>query len=385
MKDTEYQKGFGYTVMSNTNSVHAPHIVVLGSANVDISARTPVFPRDGETVTGDTVLVSTGGKGTNQAVSASRAGAQVTMIGRLGCDFFADIPAKLYEREGIDTRFVGRDSEHGTGCALIEVHTGTGENRITVVPGANMAVTAEDVAAAEAEIAKADILLTQRETHPDSIEAFLKLGAKYGKKVILNPAPALPIPDAWYPLIDTITPNETEAEAYTGVTVTDDASALRAAEIFAGRGVRCVIITCGKRGVFCAEFEKNAAGEPVCTFHAQVAAFRVQAVDTTGAGDAFNGALCTALAEGCGVIDACRFATTAATLSVTRAGAAEAMASRAEIDTLYNRFYHSGKTITPTARRLAAELGLFWRALDGTGPDGTITEQDVRNAQRNAD
>ena len=234
MKDTEYQKGFGYTVMSNTNSVHAPHIVVLGSANVDISARTPVFPRDGETVTGDTVLVSTGGKGTNQAVSASRAGAQVTMIGRLGCDFFADIPAKLYEREGIDTRFVGRDSEHGTGCALIEVHTGTGENRITVVPGANMAVTAEDVAAAEAEIAKADILLTQRETHPDSIEAFLKLGAKYGKKVILNPAPALPIPDAWYPLIDTITPNETEAEAYTGVTVTDDASALRAAEIFAG-------------------------------------------------------------------------------------------------------------------------------------------------------
>ncbi len=358
----------------NTN----PHIVVLGSANVDISARTPVFPRDGETVTGDTVLVSTGGKGTNQAVSASRAGAHVTMIARIGTDAFADIPAALYAREGIDTRYVTRDAEQGTGCALIEVHTQTGENRITVIPGANMAVTGEDVRAAEAEIAAADILLTQRETHPDSIEAFLELGRQYGKKVVVNPAPALPIPDHWYPMIDTITPNETEAEKYTGITVVDDATALAAAQIFADRGVRCVIITCGSKGVFCAEFEKNEAGEAVCTFHARILTYRVKAVDTTGAGDSFNGALCTAMAEGRSIVDACRFATTAATLSVTKAGAAESMATRAEIDAVYNRFYHSGKSITPTARRLAMENFVFWRAIDGSGDNGVVVERDIK-------
>ncbi len=355
-----------------------PHIVVLGSANVDISARTPLFPRDGETVTGETVLVSTGGKGTNQAVSASRSGARVTMIARIGTDAFAEIPAALYEREKIDTRYVTRDAENGTGCALIEVHTKTGENRITVIPGANMAVTGADVLAAEVEIADADILLTQRETHPDSIEAFLKLGQRCGKKVVLNPAPALPIPDHWYPMIDTITPNETEAETYTGVTVVDDASALAAAQVFADRGVRCVIITCGAKGVFCAEFEKQGGGAAVCTFHARILTCRVGAVDTTGAGDSFNGALCTAMAEGRSIVDACRFATTAATLSVTKAGAAESMAARAEIDEVYNRFYHSGKTITPTARRLAMEHFVFWRALEGSGENGMVVERDIK-------
>ena len=357
---------------------NTPMLVVLGSANVDISARTTLFPRDGETVTGDTVLVSTGGKGTNQAAAARRAGAHVTMIARLGCDFFADIPAKLYEKEGIDTRYVKRDPDNGTGCALIEVLTTTGENRITVVPGANMAVTREDVLAAEKEIAEADVLLTQRETHPDSIEAFLELGKKHGKPVILNPAPALPIPDHWYPMIDTITPNETEAEKYTGVTVTDEKTALDAAMVFARRGVRRVIITRGKHGVFCAEF--NDAQE--CTFHANIATMRVDAVDTTGAGDSFNGALCTALAEGRSIVDACRFATVAASLSVTRAGAAESMAYRPEIDALYNRFYHSGIRIDARAKMLANEHNIFWRALEGTGEDGIITESDVRRAMR---
>lgn len=356
------------------------NIVVLGSANVDISAQTPVFPRDGETVTGDTVLVSTGGKGTNQAVSAARSGACVTMIARIGNDFFADIPRALYEREQIDTRFVSRDPDHSTGCALIEVHAGSGENRITVIPGANMTVTAEHVAAAEAEIAAADILLTQMETHPDSIQKFLELAAVHGKKVILNPAPALPIPDSWYPMIDTITPNETEAEHYTGITVTDDESALKAAGVFAAKGVRCVIITCGARGVFCAEFARDERGAVTPVFHARILTYRVQALDTTGAGDAFNGALCTALAEGRTLVDACRFATTAATLSVTKRGAAESMAKRDEIDALYNRFYHAGKAITPMARRLAQENGLFWRALEGTGENGTVTEADVKKA-----
>lgn len=358
--------------------MNKPNIVVLGSANVDISARTGIFPRDGETVTGDQVLVGTGGKGTNQATAASRAGAHVTMIAKLGCDFFADIPAKLYEKEGFDTRFVTRTAEYGTGCALIEVLTTTGENRITVVPGANMALTREDVYAAEKEISEAAVLLTQRETHPDSIEAFLELGKKYGKPVIVNPAPALPIPAEWYPMINTITPNETEAEKYTGITVTDEKTALDAACVFASWGVRRVIITRGRHGVFCAEFD----AEKKLTFKANIATMRVDAVDTTGAGDSFNGALCTALAEGRTLVDACRFATVAASLSVTRPGAAESMATREEIDALYNKFYHSGIKIDARARMLAIENGIFWRALEGTGDDGMITESDIRRAMR---
>ena len=355
-----------------------PSIVVLGSANVDISARTAVFPRDGETVTGEQVLVGTGGKGTNQATAASRAGAQVTMIAKLGCDFFADIPTKLYEKEGFDTRFVSRTAEHGTGCALIEVLTTTGENRITVVPGANMALTREDVYAAEKEISEADVLLTQRETHPDSIEAFLELGKKHGKPVIVNPAPALPIPDHWYSMIDTITPNETEAEKYTGITVTDVDSALEAARVFASWGVRRVIITRGRHGVFCAEFDDSQN----VTYSGNIATMRVDAVDTTGAGDSFNGALCAALAEGRTLVDACRFATVAASLSVTRPGAAESMATRDEIDALYNKFYHSGIKIDARARMLANENEIFWRALEGTGEGGMITEADIRRVMK---
>ncbi len=361
--------------MMNENK---PHIVVLGSANVDISAKTPLFPRDGETVTGESVLVSTGGKGTNQAVSAARSGADVTMIGCVGQDDFAKIPLALYKREGIDTRYVTEHPAVATGCALIEVHSVTAENRITIVPGANNALTASMVQAAEEEIKAADMLLTQLETNVESVSAFLTLAKKHGKRVVLNPAPASPIPDDWYPMIDTITPNETEAEAFTGVTVTDDETALRAATVLARRGVRRVIITCGSHGVFCAEFETGADGEPNCTFHARVLTFRVDAVDTTGAGDSFNGALCEALAEGRGIVDACRFATTAASLSVTRRGAAESMATRDEIDVIYNRYYKSGKSITPTARRLAMEHSVFWRALDGTGDDGVVTERDVK-------
>ena len=241
-----------------------------------------------------------------------------------------------------------------------------------------MALTREDVYAAEKEISEAAVLLTQRETHPDSIEAFLELGKKYGKPVVVNPAPALPIPDAWYPMIDTITPNETEAEKYTGITVTDEKTALDAAMVFASWGVRRVIITRGRHGVFCAEFDADK--KPI--FKANIATMRVDAVDTTGAGDSFNGALCTALAEGRTLVDACRFATVAASLSVTRPGAAESMATREEIDALYNKFYHSGIKIDARARMLAMENEIFWRSLEGTGEDGMITESDVRRAMK---
>ena len=171
-----------------------------------------------------------------------------------------------------------------------------------------MAMTREDVYAAEKEISEAAVLLTQRETHPDSIEAFLELAKKYGKPVVVNPAPALPIPAEWYPMIDTITPNETEADKYTGITVTDEKTAMDAASVFASWGVRRVIITRGRHGVFCAEFDENQK----ILYQGNITTMRVNAVDTTGAGDSFNGALCTALAEGRTLVDACRFATVAA-------------------------------------------------------------------------
>ena len=351
----------------------AKKLVVLGSANVDISAWTPRFPKDGESVVGNTVRIGMGGKGTNQATAAARCGARVVMLARLGCDFFASIPEQHYQDEGIDARFVTKDTEAGTGCALIEVHAETGENRITVVPGANHKIPDEVLYAAEDEIASADLLLTQMETNPSSIALFLALAKKHNKPVVLNPAPAMPIPEDWYPMIDTITPNETEACTYTGVDVENDDAAKRAADIFHEKGVRRVVITCGSRGVFLADY----TGEK--PMYITVPTNRVRAVDTTGAGDAFNGAFCVALAEGRTIIDACRFACCAATISVTRPGAAPSMASRAEADAVYNAYYHSGKKIDARARMLAAANHLFWRAIEGTGEDGLVTEQDVRN------
>lgn len=355
-------------------------IVILGSINVDISARTAVYPAAGETVSGESVIIGMGGKGTNQATSAARLGANVIMIGKQGNDFFSHIPTKHFKDESIDTRFVSVDESVGTGSAIIEVLTTTGQNRITVIPGANHTITEADVLAAESEIASADVLLTQMETNASSIEAFLRLAKKHGKPVVLNPAPALPIPDTWYPMIDTITPNETEACSYTGVSVEETegsseqfgAAARKAADEFARRGIKHVIITCGSRGVFCADYTGD---EP---FYATVATNRVKAVDTTGAGDSFNGAYCTAIAEGMTMVEACRFATCAATISVTRAGAAASMAKRNEVDEVYNDYYHSGKQIEAYAKVLADENGIFWRAIKGTGEGGIITEADVK-------
>lgn len=349
-------------------------IVVLGSINVDISARTGVFPQDGETVSGESVRIGMGGKGTNQATSAARCGAEVVMIGRRGNDFFARIPEEHFRNESIRADYVKTDMEVGTGSALIEVLTTTGENRITVIPGANHRIEETDILAAEAEIASADVLLTQMETNADSIETFLKLGQKYGKPVVLNPAPALPIPEDWYPMIDTITPNETEACSYTGVTVGSESSAKDAADAFAKKGVKHVIITCGSKGVFCADY----SGEK--PFFCQVPTNRVKAVDTTGAGDAFNGAYCAAVGEGMTMLQACRFACCAATISVTRPGAADSMAKREEADAVYQSYYGSDKSITVPAMGLAKRLGVFWRALEGTGAGGIITEADVRRA-----
>ncbi len=306
-------------------------IVVLGSANVDISALTDVFPRAGETVSGKSVCIGMGGKGTNQATAAARMGAHVSMITKLGTDFFASIPRAHYEKEGMDTRYVTETSEAGTGCALIEVHKTTGENRITVIPGANHLIEEGDLLAAEAEIAASDVLLTQMETNPSSVEAFLRLGKKHGIPVVLNPAPALPIPAHWYEMIDTITPNETETATYTGVEVHDEKSALVAASVFAGWGVKHVIITLGSRGVFCADFS-----DPLCPRYETVPTTRVEAVDTTGAGDCFNGVYCAAYGASetkgfARMTEAARLASRAATLSVTRRGAAESMPHKEEL------------------------------------------------------
>ena len=222
----------------------------------------------------------------------------------------------------MDTSRLIVDPAVTTGCALIEVQSADGQNRIVVIPGANHAITPADIQNAEPAFDEAGILLTQLEIPMDVVEAALKMGREKGLVTILNPAPAAPLPDHFYAMIDYITPNETEAELLTGIPVENDADAEKAARFFLSKGVSQVIITLGKRGSYYTDGN-------VSFF---TPAFTVDAVDTTGAGDAFNGAFAAALAEGRNAADAIRFATAFSAISVTRPGAASSMPTKEETE-----------------------------------------------------
>ena len=300
-------------------------IVVVGSFNADITALTPKFPVGGETIMGKSLTFGAGGKGTNQAVSAAKNGAEVVMVSKIGTDVLSDIARRTYAESGIDSSFVVETSDVPTGSAIIEVSEESGENKIVVIPGANNYLTSEDVNNASGKISECDIVLTQLETSHESVEAALKLSAKYGKTAVLNPAPYSAIPETWFSLVDYFIPNETETEYFTGVKVVDEASATEAAKVLMSKGVRNVIITMGKKGAFfCNEDESFT-----------VPSTSNKAVDTTGAGDCFCGAFCTAMAEGKTVKDSILFANCAAGISVTRMGASSSMPSREETDSVY--------------------------------------------------
>jgi ribokinase len=298
-----------------------PRILVLGSSNTDMIIKLDHIPRPGETILGGAFLIANGGKGANQAVGAARAGGQVTFIARVGKDMFGDEAVAGFVRDGISVDYVTRDKTNPSGVALIFVAK-DGENSIGVAGGANAKLSPADVRKAKAAFAGAKVLVMQLETPLQTVQAAAELAAKAGVRVILNPAPAQPLPDKLLKQVSILTPNETEAELLTGIVVKDDASAAVAAAKLRARGVRTVIITLGARGAFVAA----ESGEQL------VPGFKVNAVDTTAAGDIFNGALAVTLAEGKSLEQAVRFANAAAANSVTRLGAQPSAPTRRVIE-----------------------------------------------------
>jgi ribokinase len=247
----------------------------------------------------------------------------VTFIARVGSDGFGERTVAGFIRDKINTKFVVRDPQHPSGVALIFVAT-DGQNSIAVASGANGCLSPTDVKRAGPVFARADILLTQLETPIETVMAAVQLAAKHGVPVVLNPAPARPLPDSLLRHVSVLTPNENEAELLTGIEVTNNAGAARAAAQLHSRGVKTVIITLGPGGVFVSSS---------CDGY-RVPGFKVKAVDTTAAGDIFNGALAVALAEGRPLDDAVRFACAAAALSVTRLGAQPSAPVRLRVDRL---------------------------------------------------
>ena len=298
-----------------------PKIVVVGSSNTDMIVRAANIPRPGETVIGGEFRMAGGGKGANQAVAAARAGGGVTFIARVGDDVFGRQAVEGFRRDGIETRFVFKDKGAASGVALIVVDN-RGENSIAVASGANAKLTPADIEKAKGVIAAADILLLQLETPLETVSRAAKLACAHGVSVILNPAPARPLDDRLLRSITILTPNEIEAEILTGIKIKSRTDMAEAARKLMGRGVKAVLITLGARGVFVAD-EKNRTIVP---------AGKVKAVDTTAAGDVFNGALAVALAEGRALLDAARFANAAAALSVTKWGAQPSAPERKDIE-----------------------------------------------------
>lgn len=298
-------------------------IVIVGSFNTDLTSYVDQMPRPGETISGNKFVTGPGGKGSNQAVASARLNADVTFIGRVGKDVFANLAHDIWSKEGINTNFVVTDEEHATGVAPIFVDK-SGENMIVVVLGANNNIQKADIDAARETIASADVLLVQLEINYDMVAYALKVAKEVGITTILNPAPAGHLPEDVVALADYITPNETELETLSGNAggnVIDNARSLITTDH------QTVVVTMGSQGA-----------QIVQKDHAElIGKFNVDVVDTTGAGDAFNGSLAVALAEGKSLKDAVKFANATAALCVTRLGTAPSMPQRSEVDDLYSK------------------------------------------------
>jgi len=297
-----------------------PIITVVGSTNTDLVVKVPRFPATGETIKGTNFQIFSGGKGANQAVAAARLGAQVNFITKIGNDNFGKHELANLKRNGINTDCVIIDEQHPTGVALIEVDD-PGRNRIVVVPGANQYLTCEDIFPIKYMIENSDVVLVQLEIPLVTVGYALALGAKSKAVVILNPAPADDIPADFYPNISIITPNETEAALLTKL---QPEHVDRIAESLLKKGVNKIIITLGKKGAY---FRNE-------TESGEVAAFQVEPVDTTAAGDAFNAGLAVAIAEGLSLKNSILFANATAALSVTTLGAQSSMPNREQVEKL---------------------------------------------------
>lgn len=295
-------------------------IIVTGSMNMDMVVKTSHIPEPGETVLGGTFFMNPGGKGANQAVAVARLGGDVAFIGKIGDDVFGKQSSQLFDEEGVDIDGIRSDPDAPSGIALITVDE-SGENSIVVAPGANANLEPEDVEKSFNRYPAAKILLIQLEIPMETV----KFAAAYAKRrnmvVILNPAPANTLIPGMFHLIDIITPNVHEAEMLSGVKITNMASAEMAARAIHRQGVSNVIITLGRQGAVLLEND---------LFHC-IPAEEVETVDTTAAGDVFNGALAVAIAEGKQLRDAISFACRAAAIAVTRLGAQSSIPYRNEI------------------------------------------------------
>lgn len=305
-------------------------ICVLGSFVVDLMGRAAHLPVPGETVRGSFFKMGAGGKGFNQGVAAHKVGGHVTMITKLGRDTFADVALNTMKELEMSTEYLSFSDQVETGIALILVDEHTSQNEILVVPGACNTITHQDVLKAEQVLKESNYLLLQLESNQGANEKAMELALKYGVKIVLNTAPYQPVMDEFLKHVDIVTPNEVEAGEMTGVQVVDFQSASKAAKIFFDKGVKNVLITMGSKGAFVSSDGREE----------MISSYKVDAVDTTGAGDAFNGGFVVALSEGKDIWEAAKFANAVAALSVQRLGTTPSMPSRIEVDAFIRKMTH---------------------------------------------
>jgi ribokinase len=302
--------------------MNRPRIVVVGSVNADMVVKSERLPAPGETVTGGRFVMAAGGHGLIGPLAAARLGGDVTLVAKTGQDMFGDQAVENYRREGIHTDLILRDPDESTGVALILVDA-AGENLISVASGANHALRPEDLEGAAERIQAADVLLLQLEIPMETVRRAAEIAAAASKEVavVLDPAPAAPLDGQLLRQVSYLTPNESEAARLTGVEVRDEASARVAAEQLRRGGARSVIVTMGAKGALVVGPEDDLF----------VPGHAVQALDSTAAGDAFNGGLAMALARGLPVVDAVREACLVGALSVTRLGAQPSLPTADEL------------------------------------------------------
>ncbi|WP_181175850.1 ribokinase [Mesorhizobium sp. B2-7-2] len=302
-------------------------VVILGVFVADTAYRADRQPRLGETILGNSFKLGPGGKGSNQAVAAGKLGADITFLTRLGVDAFADMAKQTWKDAGVKSAVIDTPDSY-TGAAYIFVEEGSGNNAIIVSPGAAMLISPADIEAHADLIRSAGVFVTQLEQPIDAALKALEIARGAGVTTILNPAPAASLPDRVYALCDYVTPNETEAEGLTGIKVSSIDDARRAADALLAKGVGAVIVTLGEKGAL---LHTKTRSEHVGAVNAG------PVIETTGAGDAFNGGLAAALAKGVEPLEAVRFACAVAGISVTRPGTAPSMPTSQEVEALLAR------------------------------------------------
>ncbi|WP_163515303.1 ribokinase [Gelidibacter japonicus] len=295
-------------------------IFVIGSCNTDMVIKSDRLPTPGETVIGGTFLMNPGGKGANQAVAAARQGGNVTFIAKTGNDVFGRQSLELYNSEGINIDLILSDSKNPSGVALIMVNS-EGENCISVASGSNANLMPKDIEKFKTQIGIADLILMQLEIPIETVEYVSELAFEKNIPVILNPAPARSLPEKLLKGLFLITPNESEAEILSGIKVKDYEKAKEAADVISGKGVSNVVITMGALGAFVKEGDK----------YFEIAARKITAVDTTAAGDCFNGTLCVGLSEGKSIVESVKLAVKASGLCVQKMGAQSSIPYKKEL------------------------------------------------------